>query len=169
MTFEEKCSFIKSGPDDGYNRLAKEVIEEYQRRLGKAAVKVFGATYDRLTWDQQIATIAENVRLGAELAAVRRQLGDDVFVSTPEGVRTTLALDEAVRILQVERSAEADRADECQRDRRESDDLLRRANSLLLDLLGRLSINGINLPTDASAAMEQWTTDSREAINRSLE
>lgn len=77
MTFEEKCSFIKSGPDDGYNRLAKEVIEEYQRRLGKAAARVFGATYDRLTAEQQLATIAENVRLGAELAAVRRQLGDD--------------------------------------------------------------------------------------------
>ena len=104
-----------------------------------------------------------------EIEEARKQLGIDGYVSGPDGFLEPLPLAEAVRILQAQRSAEADWADECQRDRRVSDDLIRRADALLFDLLGRLAINGVDLPATASADLEQWIVDSREAINRSLE
>jgi len=104
-----------------------------------------------------------------EIEEARKQLGLDGYVSEPDGFLVPLSLAEAIRILQAQRSAEADWADECQRDRREADDLLRRADILLFDLLGRLAINGIDMPIDQALALEQWIVDSREAINRSLE
>ena len=99
-----------------------------------------------------------------EVEEARRQLGIDGYVSEPDGFLVPLSLAEAIRILQAQRSAEADWADECQRDRREADDLLRRADLIIHDLL-------LLLPRDTETAEDivGWIVDSREAINRSLE
>lgn len=98
-----------------------------------------------------------------EIEEARKQLGIDGYVSGPDGFLVPLSLAEAVRILQAQRGAEADWADECQRDRRVSDDLLRRADLIINDLL-------LLLPADTETAedIEQWIVDSREAISRSL-
>lgn len=98
-----------------------------------------------------------------EIEEARKQLGGDGYVSGPDGFLVPLSLAEAVRILQAQRSAEADWADECQRDRRVSDDLIRRADLIINDLLLLLPVD-----TETAEDIEQWIVDSREAVNRSL-